>query len=163
MDSMADEVGGHQGTTCVVVGAGNRGRVYAEFAKHFPERLRVVAVCEPNQLRRDRMCRAHGLDPTADSFASWEPLVEEGVERLADFAVVATQDKDHAAPAIALASRGYHILLEKPMATTPEDCRAIATACEEAGIMLCVCHVLRYAPANRKIKELIDVCKTPYC
>lgn len=50
-----------------------------------------------------------------------------------------------------------HLLLEKPMATTPEDCRKIAAACDAAGVMLCVCHVLRYAPMNRRISELIQM------
>lgn len=41
------------------------------------------------------------------------------------------------------------------MATTAEDCHAIAAACKAADVMLCVCHVLRYSPANRKISTLI--------
>ena len=75
--------------------------------------------------------------------------------------------KDHMAPAVAFASRGYHVLVEKPMAVTEDDCRyafcvqrsliiekctlnvdvmnrKITSACEEAGVMLVVCHVLRY-------------------
>jgi len=59
-------------------------------------------------------------------------------------------------PAVALARKGYHILLEKPMAVTKADCEAIATACEEAGVMLCVCHVLRYTPASRTLKRMIE-------
>eukprot|EP00050_Salpingoeca_kvevrii_P015251 m.45074 g.45074 ORF g.45074 m.45074 type:complete len:112 (-) comp6226_c0_seq4:46-381(-) len=42
------------------------------------------------------------------------------------------------------------------MATTRADCVAIVQACREADVLLCVGHVLRYTPANRKIKELID-------
>jgi len=60
-----------------------------------------------------------------------------------------------AGPAVALARQGYHIVLEKPMATNARDCIAIADACEEAGVQLCVCHVLRYSPTNLKIKQLI--------
>ena len=69
--------------------------------------------------------------------------------------------KDHVAPAVAFANRGYHVLVEKPMAVTEQDCRwdteiidnhkeyiivmtrKITRACEEAGVMLVVCHVLR--------------------
>lgn len=39
--------------------------------------------------------------------------------------------------------QGYHILLEKPMATTEEDCLKIYEACVRADVMLAVCHVLR--------------------
>ena len=66
------------------------------------------------------------------------------------------QDRDHKDAAIAFANLGYHLLVEKPMATTAEDCQAIHDACAANGVRLCVCHVLRYAPHNRKIKELID-------
>jgi len=40
--------------------------------------------------------------------------------------------------------------------TTEEDCKAITEACKTYNVMLCVCHVLRYYPPNRKMKELID-------
>ncbi|XP_057685854.1 uncharacterized protein zgc:154075 isoform X3 [Corythoichthys intestinalis] len=59
-------------------------------------------------------------------------------------------------PAVAFAKKGYHILLEKPMATTAKDCIEIVGACSENGVMLCVCHVLRYDPTISKIKKLID-------
>ena len=42
------------------------------------------------------------------------------------------------------------------MAVTESDCREITTACEAAGVMLAVCHVMRYFPPVVKIKEIID-------
>uniref|UniRef100_UPI00358EAA3D putative oxidoreductase YteT isoform X2 n=1 Tax=Myxine glutinosa TaxID=7769 RepID=UPI00358EAA3D len=62
----------------------------------------------------------------------------------------------HKEPAIAFASKGYHILLEKPMAVTEKDCKEVIAATKQAGVMLCVCHVLRYSPATIKIKELLN-------
>ncbi|KAF3860245.1 hypothetical protein F7725_000500 [Dissostichus mawsoni] len=59
-------------------------------------------------------------------------------------------------PAVAFAKKGYHVLLEKPMATTAEDCTAIVEACTQSGVMLSVGHVLRYDPVIHNIKELID-------
>lgn len=38
---------------------------------------------------------------------------------------------------------GYHLLLEKPMAVTEEDCEEIAKACTDAQVIVAVCHVLR--------------------
>merc|ERR1719400_943908 len=60
------------------------------------------------------------------------------------------------APAVAVANRGYHVLVEKPMAVSEDDCRKITKACEDAGVMLVVCHVLRYFPPVVKIKEVIE-------
>jgi predicted dehydrogenase len=73
----------------------------------------------------------------------------------ADGVIIATQDSEHVEPAVWFAGLGYHILLEKPMATSEADCVRIIEAVERAGSMLAVCHVLRYTPYTRKIRELI--------
>lgn len=75
---------------------------------------------------------------------------------MADCVFLTTQDQLHRDPAVAFAQKGYHILLEKPMAVTENDCRDIYNACLEAGVMLSVCHVLRNFPPVMKIKQLIN-------
>ena len=118
-----------------------------------PEKLTVVGVAEPRQFYRDRMAATHNIPPD-HCFDGWADLLQ-APRRLADFAIVATQDRDHVGPAVALARLGYHLVLEKPMATNAQDCHAIADACEEAGVQLCVCHVLRYSPTNLKVSVLM--------
>ena len=76
-------------------------------------------------------------------FEDWTDLVAKN-EKLADFAIIGTQDQDHKDPAVALAKQGYHLLLEKPMSINEDECDEIAKVAEENNIMLCVCHVLRY-------------------
>jgi len=136
-----------------VIGAGSRGRTYSAYALDFPDRLKIVAVAEPVAYRRHELSSSLSIPPEAQ-FTDWRELAQK--ERMADFAMVTTQDQMHAEPAVAMARRGYHILLEKPMAVSEEDCERIAAACEENKVMLCVCHVLRYSPVNRKLKELVD-------
>jgi predicted dehydrogenase len=75
---------------------------------------------------------------------------------MADAVIIATQDADHVAPAIAAAEKGYDILLEKPMATTEQGCREIVAAVKRSGVMLGVCHVLRYTPYFRKMREIVQ-------
>jgi len=138
----------------LVVGLGQRGSNYAAFALDFPSRMAVVGVAEPLAHRRARYQQVYGLEEE-QAVDTWERFLErEG--RLADAVIIATQDKDHVAPAVAFARRGYHVLLEKPMAVTEEDCRRISSACEESGVMLAVCHVLRYFPPVVKIKEMLE-------
>jgi predicted dehydrogenase len=139
--------------TLAVIGAGNRGSGHAGWALAHPDRARVVAVAEPRDVRRERLAAAHGL-PAGAAFASWRELAERG--RLADAVLICTQDAMHVEPAMAFAALGYHVLLEKPMATTEEGCRRIVAAVERAGIMLAVCHVLRYTPYTRLVKRLVD-------
>jgi hypothetical protein len=59
-------------------------------------------------------------------------------------------------PGAAVAELGYHLLLEKPMATTEAGCRRIVEAVERAGVLFAVCHVLRYTPYTALVKQVVD-------
>jgi predicted dehydrogenase len=60
----------------------------------------------------------------------------------------------HAEYAIRAARAGKHIIIEKPMATTPEDCRRIIKACKEAGVLLSVGYRLHFDPFNQEMMRL---------
>ncbi|XP_059189626.1 putative oxidoreductase YteT isoform X2 [Centropristis striata] len=137
----------------IVVGAGMRGEIYCNFASMHPERVKVVAVADPRKFACTKLQQQHKI-VDENIFEDWPGLVER--EKFADAVLICTPDSLHKEPAVAFAKKGYHILLEKPMATTAEDCRAIVKACTESGVMLSVGHVLRYDPVIHKIKELID-------
>lgn len=139
--------------SAIVIGAGARGQVYAKYAAEHPDRLRILAVAEPKQDRRELFCRAYGIPPEL-AFTSWEELLAR--PQMANAALICTLDDMHTAPALAALRQGYHILLEKPMSNKEAECRAIARAAEESGRILSVCHVLRYTPFYRTIKRLID-------
>src|SRR4051812_32930069 len=110
--------------TLALVGAGLRGRTYARHAVATGEG-RVVAVAEADPRRR-AAAAAEFQVPAQQVYAAWSGLA--AVPRLADAAIVATQDRMHRDPAVALAGLGYHILLEKPMAPTEQDAADIADA-----------------------------------
>jgi len=137
----------------LVVGAGDRGRTYGAYALAHPDEARVVAVAEPDPARRERFACDHGLDPSR-CFDHWQAALDAG--RSADAVVIATLDQDHAPPAVAFAEAGWDLLLEKPMATTADDCRRIARAARESGVVFAVCHVLRYTRYTQELKRLID-------
>jgi predicted dehydrogenase len=136
-----------------VIGAGSRGAGYAAWIAAHPGRAKVVAVAEPRPHQRRALAAAHGLDES-QCFVTWQELADR--PRLADAVLVCTQDRDHVEPAVALASRGYHLMVEKPLAPTEADCRRIADAVRDAGVMLAVGHVLRYTPYTSLVKELIS-------
>lgn len=139
--------------TCVVIGAGNRGSAYARYAIDNPRRLQVVGVAEPREFHRKRMAREHEI-PREHTFEDWQALADR--PRFADAAIIATPDALHTEPAIALVERGYHLLLEKPMAPTAEECVRIVRTVEEAGVMFGVCHVLRYTGYTQRLKQMIE-------
>lgn len=136
----------------MLVGAGSRGAVYAAWAREHPEAVRIVAVAEPRGVYRERLAREHDVPPEL-AVADWRELADRA--RLADGVVIATPDALHADPAVAFAELGYHVLLEKPMATSSDDCRRIAAAAERHGVILAVCHVLRYTRYTERVKAIV--------
>ena len=137
----------------IVVGAGSRGAIYATWARAHPEAAKVGAVAEPRDYQRGRLVGEHAI-AASDAVADWRALA--GRPRFADAVVIATPDALHEEPAVAFAARGYHLLLEKPMAPTADACRRIAAAVEQAGVMLAVCHVLRYTLYTERLKAVVD-------
>ncbi|MFG1693969.1 Gfo/Idh/MocA family protein [Nonomuraea sp. NPDC049309] len=132
-----------------LVGAGDRGTKYTRYAT-MDGRARLAAVAEPDPRRRDALLAEH---PDALAFDDWRALAER--PRLADAVVIATLDADHVEPAVRFAELGYHVLLEKPMATDLEDCRRIVAAAERSGVLFAVCHVLRYTTYTRQVKDVL--------
>lgn len=143
--------------TAVVVGAGDRGRhVYGTYALEHPGELRIIAVAEPDVVRRREFSELHGIPPER-SFAGYEELF--AAPRLADAALICTQDGMHYRPALLAKQAGYHVLLEKPISNTPEECVRIWKDCAQntaEGQIFAVCHVLRYTPFFLQIKKLLD-------
>jgi len=76
--------------------------------------------------------------------------------QFADAVIIATPDSEHFGPAIAFSDLGYHILLEKPMSVSEQECIEITEAVKRNNVILAVGHVLRYTPYSQKIKELIS-------
>ncbi|CAF1320151.1 unnamed protein product [Adineta steineri] len=141
--------------TGIIIGCGNRGQIYAQYAQHFPERFRLIAIADSRSFIRQKLQKIYSLDDKC-IFNDWRQLVNTNVERLADCAIITLPDREHYEATIQLAAKGYHILLEKPMATKIEHCKEIVQVCEDNKVLLAVCHVLRYLPVVKKIKQLID-------
>uniref|UniRef100_A0A8C2B526 Zgc:154075 n=1 Tax=Cyprinus carpio TaxID=7962 RepID=A0A8C2B526_CYPCA len=138
----------------IVVGAGNRGENYSNYAVIFPDQMRVIGIADPRDFARKKLQARHKV-ADENTFNDWHCIVER--EKFADAVLICTPDRLHKDPAVALAKKGYHVLLEKPMAVTEEDCTEIVEACIQSGVMLTVCHVLRYDPVIHRIKvRLID-------
>jgi predicted dehydrogenase len=137
----------------ILIGAGNRGRfTYGGYARAHPDRLRIAAVAEPEPGRRAAFAREHALAEGA-VFDDWRELL--AVPRRAEAAIVATGDSLHVEPALAALAAGYHVLLEKPIATAPEECVRVVEAAEQAGRLLQISHVLRYTGFYGRVQEIL--------
>ena len=139
--------------TMAIVGAGKRGEAYADYALKHPNFAKVVAVAEPRAFQREQMARIHNI-PAANQFTSYEELAKQ--PKLADAALICTQDRMHLAPVEALAPKGYAILLEKPMSPSLDECEQIIACVKKHGNLFAVCHVLLYTEFTQKLKALLD-------
>ena len=136
-----------------LLGAGNRGTfAYGAYAKLNPHMVRFVAVAEPDKVRRERFAKEHQIPPER-CFASWEELVAR--PQLAEALLNATMDQMHVSSTLGALAAGYHVLLEKPMAATAEDCVRLVQAGERTGRILQVCHVLRYTRFWSTLHDII--------
>lgn len=137
----------------ILIGAGGRGKNYTDVMLDMKEKYEVVAVAEPIKSRREYIRDKHNLSENM-CFTDWKPLLEKG--KIADFAIISTMDRDHFAPAVKAIDDGYDLLLEKPIAPTPEECVKICNYAKEKGKKVVICTVLRYTPLFKKLKEMID-------
>jgi len=137
----------------ILIGAGQRGaQSYAPYALSHPDQIVFTAVAEPIPSRRERFAAQHHIPPER-CYPSWEELLNG--PSLGQAAIIATQDWQHSKPALAAMQAGYHVLLEKPMATTNEECRALVTTSQNTGQQLHICHVLRYTRHIRTMREIV--------
>ncbi|KAI9839347.1 MAG: hypothetical protein M1838_004386 [Thelocarpon superellum] len=160
----------------LIIGAGSRGNAYARAITH-SSNGEVVAVAEPVKFKRQQLGRkyiwgektpAEGQEfPDWKSFLTWEQArrarVATGDEAPTgvDGFLVCTLDESHAEIITALAPLGLHLLSEKPLATTLEDCLSIYASLLPKGpftgppCLFAMGHVLRYSPHNMLLRKLL--------
>ena len=136
----------------IVIGAGNRGTKYATLMSQMPDMYQVVAVADPGKAPREHIQQMYNL-PDSACYTDWKDILAQ--PKMADIAIITTVDAMHYEPALKAIDLGYHLLLEKPVAQTAEECAEIAAAAKKKGVSVLVCHVLRYAPFFKRVKETI--------
>jgi len=140
--------------TAIMIGAGDRGlRAYGIYAENQPEDIKFIAVADIDEEKRKKFAEVHGI---ADEmiFDSWDPVFAKG--KFADAVFICTNERFHAVPAKLAMKKGYHIFLEKPIATDPETCLEIGELAEKYDKTFILGYVLRHTPFFSKIKELLD-------
>ena len=139
--------------TAILLGAGQRGEIYANYGLAFPNELKMVGVAEPRADRRELFAKQHNLAPE-NAVADWKELMER--EKFADCVFVCTQDRMHFEPVMMALQKGYDVLCEKPMSYDRNELVTMGETAKKEGRMLSICHVLRYSPFFVKLKELIE-------
>ena len=140
--------------TVAIAGLGSRGRdVYATAAKVFPDKMKIVAIADTDPEKVRLTAEEYNI-PEEACFSSAEEMLAE--DKLADVMFIATQDRQHVGHAIPALRKGYHLLLEKPISPDLGECKELVKVARECERKVVVCHVLRYTPVYRKVKEILD-------
>lgn len=136
-----------------ILGFGQRGIVYANEAKKYPDEIELVAVCEINKKKHNLIKEEYGID-FDNIYSNYEEFISQG--KIADILIISTMDRDHYKQTMDALDVGYDILLEKPIATSFEEVYKIKEKANKLNRKIAVAHVLRYTPFYQKIHEIIE-------
>lgn len=136
----------------VLLGAGGRGSMFAQWLHDHMGKGSVKAVAEPDPVRRERIRIMHDI-PEERCYATWQELLAQ--PQLAVGAINTTMDQEHLGSATTAMRVGYHMLLEKPMATEYAECVEIDRVRRETGRIVSVCHSLRYHALYCEIRRIL--------
>ena len=113
-----------------VVGCGIWGQMHIRAYQQHPS-ADLVGICDKDQRRAAEAAKSAGL---SKSFSDVDDLFREKVEAVS----VATPDTAHADIVIKAANNGVHVLVEKPLATTEDECRRMIASAKSSGVYLMV-------------------------
>lgn len=131
-----------------IVGPGKVAPLHAAALSRI-DGARLVAVAGRSEDRTRALATAYD--------ARAEPGLDAMIERGdIDAVIICTPHPLHADQAIAAARAGLHVVVEKPMALTPDDCDRMIAAADSAGVVLSVVSQRRWYESVRRVKAAID-------
>lgn len=120
---------------------------YADVMKAFDD-VRLISAYDDNEDRGKGVCANAGM--------AYTPHVEDVLNNPEVQAViVGSETNRHADLVVAAAQAGKHILCQKPLAFTLEDCDRMIEAADKAGVVLAVAYQMRHDPANIAMKQIV--------
>ena len=111
----------------------------------------VTAVCSSRELNEAEVGAAHGC-----SLKCYTDLALMLADPEINIVSICSYPADHARQAIMAAKAGKHLIIEKPIALTWDECLEVEAAVKEAGVRTCVCFECRFSSQLLAIKSVID-------
>lgn len=138
-----------EGETCGIgiIGSGFMGQTYARAVATLVERAKLAAVA--GGTRAPQLAQEYGIPvkPNVEALLAREDV---------DIVCIATPHSLHGKQGLAAAQAGKHLLIDKPMATTVEECDAILKVCAERGLRCDITFTQRERTCNLQTKRLFD-------
>lgn len=133
-----------------IVGLGWFGEKHCEVLSALPQ-VEIAALCTRTEARLAEVGERFGVPPEKRYTDYRDMFADPEVESVS----ITTMWDQHAEPTVAALEAGKHVFLEKPMASTVEDCDAIVEAAAKAEGSLMVGHICRFNPRYAAAREAI--------
>jgi predicted dehydrogenase len=139
--------------TVSIIGCGSRGfHAYGMLINQLKDKFKIVSLCDINEEELKIVSDTFGIGGE-NCFTSDTEFFKE---KRSDVLIIATLDKQHYEHTLQALNLGYDILLEKPITDNEQECLNLMQAQKKHNNKVVVCHVLRYATAFVKVKQLLD-------
>ena len=132
-----------------VVGVGGLGKAHIKGIFNNSDVAELVYVCDNNE----EIAKSVAADNNVPYYLDFYEMLKVGGF---DCVILVTPDYVHREHAVAAMEAGYHVLCEKPLAQTMDDCQAMVDAQRRTGMKFMTGQVCRKAPGFVKAKELVD-------
>jgi len=130
-----------------VIGTGAMGvnhiRIYHEM-----DDVELVGISDIDEERVKALASQYDSKP----FTDYKQMLDEGLDAVS----IVVPTKLHKQVTLDVLAAGTNVLVEKPIADTPENADVMIRAAEDAGKLLMVGHIERFNPAVMKLKEILD-------
>jgi len=139
-----------------IIGCGAIAQIqYLPLLRQMSDAFAIAGLSDLSSTVLSQVGDSYGV-PKQRRFQSYDDLVQSEID-----AVVICNSGSHAPPSIAAAKAGKHLLVEKPMATTPEEAKAMVDASDASGVTLMVGYMKRHDPAYHfaasAVRQMEDV------
>ncbi len=130
-----------------IIGCGQAASFHLSASRNNP-RLKFIAAYDVDEKKLGRFSKRNKLDSYND--------LDEFLQSDIDAVLIIVPHYLHAPLAIAAAKAGKHVLCEKPMANTIEECDEMIAATQKAGVKFMIAENHRFLPAHRFIKDALS-------
>jgi len=131
-----------------VIGTGQWGKNHARVYKELSS-TQLVAVCDVNVERAKAMAAQYGVKAYSDSTQMLKDKQIEAVNVCTWSTILAKEAKK-------ALNAGKHVLVEKPMATTPQQAQKLVQTAQENGLHLTVGFLMRFIPGLQLIRQSVE-------
>lgn len=133
-----------------LIGCGNNSHMHLDAYKDHPDRIRMVAACDPVAANVQGVCQKYGIE---QGFSSLEEMLAQSQWEVA---VVCTPTHIRKPIVEALAAAGKQIFVEKPFADTYEDAQHMVDTCRQAHVKLAINQNFRDHYPFELARELVE-------